>query len=44
MLPYSTVPGLEALKELVTLKPPVRAEALKIILDLTTHPGMSHRL
>jgi symplekin len=37
---YSTIPGLDALRELVTLKPPVRAEALRIILDLTTHPGI----
>lgn len=37
---HSTIPGLDALRELVSLKPPVRAEALRIILDLTTHPGM----
>ncbi|KAF8317119.1 hypothetical protein DL93DRAFT_2134523 [Clavulina sp. PMI_390] len=34
----TTLPALEALKELVTLRPPVREEALRIILNLTTHP------
>lgn len=33
-----TATGLDALRDLVTLRPPVRAQALRIILDLTTHP------
>lgn len=32
--------GFTSLRELVTLRPPVRGEAMKLLLDLTTHPGM----
>ncbi|KAG8985920.1 hypothetical protein FRB90_004362 [Tulasnella sp. 427] len=30
--------GFNSLRELVSLRPPLRAEAMKILLDLTTHP------
>ncbi|KAG8927139.1 hypothetical protein FRC02_008439 [Tulasnella sp. 418] len=30
--------GFNSLRELVSLRPPVRSEAMKILLDLTTHP------
>lgn len=31
--------GFTSLRELVALRPPVRTEAMKILLDLTTHSG-----
>ncbi|KAG8942711.1 hypothetical protein FRC04_003541 [Tulasnella sp. 424] len=35
--------GFNSLRELVTLRPPLRAEAMKILLDLTTHPDKAIR-
>lgn len=42
--PNRTSTGLDALRELVTLKPPARSRALGIILDLTTHPETAFRI
>lgn len=38
---YSRMPvGFMTLREFVVQRPSLRAEALNILLELTTHPGM----
>lgn len=36
--------GFTSLREFVLERPSLRAEALRVLLDLTTHPGMAFML
>jgi hypothetical protein len=40
MLEYSAAVGLSTLRDIVTLRPPLRQAAMGLLLDMTTHAGM----
>ena len=41
-LPVISAPsGMSTLRDIVTLRPPLRQAAMGLLLDMTTHPGES---
>ena len=42
MIYYRMQIGFATLREFVSQRLPLRAQAMKILLDLTTHPGRKH--